>query len=74
MIPRYLTNAEAEKVYTPLHVPADSVQFRPMNVVIIILESFNVFIGALLPKKSPIKASPRATKKGIERMETGRGV
>lgn len=45
--PQYMTDAEAEKVYTPLHVPADSVQFRPMNVVVLIVESFSKeFVGS----------------------------
>lgn len=44
---QYMTDAEAEKVYTPLHVPADSVQFRPMNVVVLIVESFSKeFVGS----------------------------
>lgn len=50
MIPQYLTDAEAEKVYTPLHLPADSVQFRPMNVVVLIVESFSKeFVGSFNP-------------------------
>ncbi len=36
----YLSDAEAEKLYSPLHIPADSVQFKSMNVVVFILESF----------------------------------
>ena len=50
VIPQYLTDAEAEKVYTPLHLPADSVQFRPMNVVVLIVESFSKeFVGSFNP-------------------------
>ena len=50
VIPQYLTDAEAEKVYNPLHVPADSVQFRPMNVVVLIVESFSKeFVGSFNP-------------------------
>lgn len=30
-----------EALYTPVHMPADSVQFRPLNVVVFILESFS---------------------------------
>ena len=36
----YMSMDEAQKLYSPLHVPADSVQFKPMNVVVFILESF----------------------------------
>jgi phosphoglycerol transferase MdoB-like AlkP superfamily enzyme len=35
-----MSDAEAAALYSPLHVPADSVAFRPMNVVVLILESF----------------------------------
>lgn len=40
--PNYMTDAEAEAVFSPLHVPADSVQFKPMNVVVLIMESFGM--------------------------------
>lgn len=36
----YLSDSDAQKFYTPLHQPADSVQFKQMNVVVFILESF----------------------------------
>lgn len=36
----YLSDSDAQKYYTPLHQPADSVQFKQMNVVVFILESF----------------------------------
>lgn len=36
----YLPLNEAQAIYTPVHMPADSAQFRPMNVVVLILESF----------------------------------
>lgn len=36
----YLPEKEAMQLYTPLHQPADSTEFKPMNVVVIILESF----------------------------------
>jgi phosphoglycerol transferase MdoB-like AlkP superfamily enzyme len=36
----YFSEAEAKKLYNPHFVPADSAQFRPMNIVIIIMESF----------------------------------
>ncbi|HWA35780.1 MAG TPA: sulfatase-like hydrolase/transferase, partial [Cyclobacteriaceae bacterium] len=35
------TAADAEKIFSPLHTPQDSTAFRPMNVVVIILESFS---------------------------------
>lgn len=38
--PDYMSMKEAEKLYSPVHEPSDSVQFRKMNVVILILESF----------------------------------
>ena len=37
---RYMTDDEALALYSPLHQPADSAAFRPMNVVVFILESF----------------------------------
>lgn len=36
----YLSEEEAERLYSPLHLPADSTEFVPRNVVIFILESF----------------------------------
>lgn len=36
----YMTKAEAESLYTPLHLPSDSTEFKPRNVVVFILESF----------------------------------
>ncbi len=38
--PNYMTQAEAEALCSPIHVPSDSAEFRPMNVVVFILESF----------------------------------
>ena len=39
--PDYMSSEEAERLYSPVHYPADSVgEFRPMNVVVFILESF----------------------------------
>ncbi len=35
------TDAEAEKLFSPVHLPKDSLPFTPRNVVIIILESFS---------------------------------
>jgi len=44
----FYTGDEVEQIYTPLHHPVDSAQFRPDNVVVIILESFSKeFLGAL---------------------------
>jgi phosphoglycerol transferase MdoB-like AlkP superfamily enzyme len=37
----YFNEAELDKIYTPIHVPADSGKFVPLNVVVIILESFS---------------------------------
>lgn len=34
-------DADAEKVFTPIHHPADTMAFTPRNVVVIILESFS---------------------------------
>lgn len=36
----YLSDDEAQRLYSPLHTPSDSVQFVPRNVVVLILESF----------------------------------
>lgn len=36
----YLSEEEAERLYSPLHLPTDSTEFVPRNVVIFILESF----------------------------------
>ncbi len=44
----YYTAEEVEKIYSPLHRPADSLEFRPDNVVVIVLESFSKeFFGAV---------------------------
>ncbi len=40
-VPAYFDDdAEKERLFTPLHQPADSVRFRPKNVVVLIMESF----------------------------------
>src|SRR5690606_24049545 len=46
---KYFDNEEQlSSVFTPIHVPQDTVPFTPQNVVIILLESFSrEFIGAL---------------------------
>lgn len=36
----YMSEEEASNLYSPLHVPADSTEFVPRNVVVMILESF----------------------------------
>jgi phosphoglycerol transferase MdoB-like AlkP superfamily enzyme len=42
----FTSNQELEKVFTPLHQPADTAAFRKDNVVVIILESFSKeFVG-----------------------------
>lgn len=41
VVPSYFKDeAEMDSVYTPVHLPSDSVRFRPLNVVVLILESF----------------------------------
>lgn len=49
VVPAYFKDeATLEQVYTPVHVPTDSVHFRPLNVVVLIMESFGKeYIGAL---------------------------
>ena len=37
----YMSEEEALKFFSPVHVPADSVKFKPRNVVVFILESFS---------------------------------
>ena len=39
-VPEYFDREKLEALYTPVHLPADTVQFRPLNVVVFILESF----------------------------------
>ena len=47
--PSYFSDeAQLEAAYTPLHHPADSLGFKPHNVVVLIVESFGrEYIGAL---------------------------
>lgn len=49
VVPRYFADeASLEGVYTPVHIPADTLQTKPMNVVVFIMESFGKeYIGAL---------------------------
>lgn len=47
---------QAGAIYSPVHVPGDSTRFRPLNIVIIILESFSKeFIGTLNADKAGYK-------------------
>lgn len=39
-VPKYYTAEELASIYSPLHVPADSVKMRKKNVVVFIVESF----------------------------------
>ncbi len=41
VVPAYMSDEEAMALYTPLHQPQDSIAFRPLNVVVIILESYS---------------------------------
>ena len=49
VVPEYFqSEAEMEKYFTPVHVPADSVPMTKKNVVVLIVESFGrEYIGAL---------------------------
>ena len=43
----FASEEEMEKLYSPIHIPKDSMAFKPKNVVVIILESFSKeFFGA----------------------------
>ena len=74
---RYLSDDEAQKLYSPLHQPADSVQFRPMNVVVFILESFGKqamargympFLSELAQKGMSFEYSYSSGRKSIDGM------
>ena len=41
VVPDYMSDEEAQALYTPLHEPADSAAFTPRNVVVLILESYS---------------------------------
>ena len=44
----FKSEEELAKVFTPVHQPLDSVEFRPLNVVVFIMESFGKeYIGSL---------------------------
>ena len=36
----YMDDTQAQALYSPLHIPADSAQFKAKNVVVLIMESF----------------------------------
>jgi phosphoglycerol transferase MdoB-like AlkP superfamily enzyme len=38
---KYFSEEEAGQIYSPVHVPGDTIPFRPANVIVIILESFS---------------------------------
>ncbi len=47
-VPQYMPDADMERLFTPVHVPADTVTFNSKNVVVIIIESFGKeYIGSL---------------------------
>lgn len=39
--PEYMSDEEALSYFNPVHMPADSVEFQPQNVVVLIMESFS---------------------------------
>ena len=41
VVPDYMSDEEAQALYTPLHQPGDSMAFTPRNVVVLILESYS---------------------------------
>ena len=48
----YFKDEQLGTIYTPIHIPVDTVAFRPDNVVVIILESFSKeFFGAFNKEK-----------------------
>ena len=45
--PKYFTREELDAIYSPVHIPADSIVAKKKNVVVLILESFGrEYIGA----------------------------
>ena len=49
-VPSYFDGKELESIYTPIVLPDSTATFRPMNVVVLILESFgSEYIGAMNP-------------------------
>lgn len=39
--PHYMSDREALALYSPVHTPADTLPFRPRNVVVLIIESYS---------------------------------
>jgi arylsulfatase A-like enzyme len=49
-VPSYFSEEELEQIYSPMIIPDSTGVFRPMNVVVLILESFgSEYIGAMNP-------------------------
>ena len=49
-VPSYFDEKELESIYNPIVLPDSTATFRPMNVVVLILESFgSEYIGAMNP-------------------------
>lgn len=49
-VPSYFDDEELESIYTPVILPDSTAVFRPLNVVVMILESFgSEYIGAMNP-------------------------
>ena len=49
-VPSYFTEEELQSIYTPVTIPDSTAVFKPMNVVVFILESFgSEYIGAMNP-------------------------
>lgn len=73
----YMSEQEAESLYSPLHEPADSLVFQPKNVVILIMESFGKqamvrgympFLSSLAEKGMSFKYSFASGRKSIDGM------
>lgn len=46
--PQYMADDEMQRLFDPVHTPADAVTFKPKNVVVMIIESFGKeYIGSL---------------------------
>lgn len=74
---KYMPMNEAEALYSPVHLPADSTQFKPMNVVIFIMESFGKqaqsrgsmpFVDSLCQKGMTFEYSFATGRKSIDGM------
>ena len=47
-VPQYMADDEMQQLFDPVHTPADTVTFKPKNVVVMIIESFGKeYIGSL---------------------------